>query len=139
MSSQRARITARAYELWVQRGKPIGSPEIDWYEAQTQIENEANDPAKLESHRWTRWLEEAADVLTTDLDKRPSRTGRPTIHDTTETTSPDGPIPSVPALVGGPDGWVRITARVGNRSHTRPPGTALFIGASVAHCACAWT
>jgi len=89
MSSQRARITARAYDLWVQRGKPIGSPEVDWYEAQTQIENEANDPAKPKATP-DPLAEEAADVLTTDLDKVGRSADDP---DATETTSPDGPIP----------------------------------------------
>jgi Protein of unknown function (DUF2934) len=92
MSSQRARITARAYDLWVQRGKPIGSPEVDWYEAQTQIENEANDPGKPKA-ALDPLAEEAADALTTGLDRvnRPGRSaGDPSA---TETTSPDGPIP----------------------------------------------
>ena len=30
-------IEVRAYELWTQRGCPIGSPEIDWYQAEEEI------------------------------------------------------------------------------------------------------
>jgi hypothetical protein len=30
-------IAARAYELWMQRGCPIGSPEIDWFEAEAEV------------------------------------------------------------------------------------------------------
>lgn len=27
----------RAYSLWESRGRPIGSPEVDWYQAQDQL------------------------------------------------------------------------------------------------------
>jgi hypothetical protein len=37
MSDERNRIAARAYELWVQRGMPEGSPEVDWLEAESQL------------------------------------------------------------------------------------------------------
>ena len=30
-------IAERAYELWTQRGCPIGSPERDWFEAEEQL------------------------------------------------------------------------------------------------------
>jgi Protein of unknown function (DUF2934) len=30
-------IETRAYELWMQRGCPIGSPEVDWYQAEEEI------------------------------------------------------------------------------------------------------
>jgi hypothetical protein len=30
-------IAVRAYELWLQRGCPIGSPEVDWYQAEREI------------------------------------------------------------------------------------------------------
>ena len=29
-------IAARAYELWMRRGCPIGSPEVDWFEAEQE-------------------------------------------------------------------------------------------------------
>jgi hypothetical protein len=32
-------IETRAYELWIQRGCPIGSPEIDWFQAEREIRN----------------------------------------------------------------------------------------------------
>jgi Protein of unknown function (DUF2934) len=31
------KISARAYELWVERGCPVGSPEIDWFRAESEI------------------------------------------------------------------------------------------------------
>jgi hypothetical protein len=30
-------ISARAYELWMERGCPIGSPEVDWFQAEAEI------------------------------------------------------------------------------------------------------
>jgi hypothetical protein len=35
-------IEVRAYELWVQRGCPIGSPEVDWYQAEHEIRGNAS-------------------------------------------------------------------------------------------------
>ncbi len=35
------RIAQRAYELWQQRGCPIGSPEEDWKRAQTELRSVA--------------------------------------------------------------------------------------------------
>jgi|HubBroStandDraft_3_1064219.scaffolds.fasta_scaffold1805181_1 hypothetical protein len=32
------RISERAYELWVERGRPEGSAEEDWYMAEREIE-----------------------------------------------------------------------------------------------------
>jgi hypothetical protein len=34
-------IEVRAYELWVQRGCPIGSPEVDWLQAEAEIRGNA--------------------------------------------------------------------------------------------------
>jgi hypothetical protein len=31
------KISARAYELWIERGSPMGSPEIDWQRAEAEI------------------------------------------------------------------------------------------------------
>jgi hypothetical protein len=45
MSSQHARIAARAYDLWKQRGGPDGSPEIDWYEAEKQVTSDDGNDA----------------------------------------------------------------------------------------------
>ena len=43
------RVAQRAYELWVGRGSPIGSPEVDWFRAESEL---ANSPTGLaaESH-----------------------------------------------------------------------------------------
>jgi hypothetical protein len=30
-------ISALAYELWTQRGCPLGSPEVDWFRAEEQL------------------------------------------------------------------------------------------------------
>lgn len=74
MSSQRERLAARAYDLWVRRGRPVGSPEIDWYAAEKELLANANAPTQPK------------DVVTTDSDRGPVATD-------TETTAPDGPIP----------------------------------------------
>jgi DUF2934 family protein len=34
-------IAIRAYELWQERGCPIGSPEIDWLRAEDDLRNRA--------------------------------------------------------------------------------------------------
>ena len=80
MSSQRARIAARAYALWERRGKPEGSSETDWYAAEQELARD--DPAKpkatLDSLQQT-----AADVLTNSSDRGP-------IASDTKSTSADG-------------------------------------------------
>lgn len=42
-------ITERAYQCWQRRGRPIGSPEVDWYRAENDFKREQ------ERHglRWT--------------------------------------------------------------------------------------
>jgi hypothetical protein len=30
-------ISALAYELWIQRGCPLGSPEVDWFRAEEEL------------------------------------------------------------------------------------------------------
>jgi hypothetical protein len=40
-------IAARAHELWLRRGSPHGSPELDWLEAEAQLN------AARESHNVT--------------------------------------------------------------------------------------
>jgi hypothetical protein len=32
-----AEISAVAYELWIQRGCPLGSPEVDWFRAEEEL------------------------------------------------------------------------------------------------------
>lgn len=33
----REAVELRAYELWIERGSPIGSPEVDWLRAETEL------------------------------------------------------------------------------------------------------
>jgi hypothetical protein len=35
----REAISKRAYELWLERGCPEGSPEADWFKAESEVEN----------------------------------------------------------------------------------------------------
>lgn len=35
-----AELQTLAYQLWMDRGSPIGSPEIDWFEAEARIQQE---------------------------------------------------------------------------------------------------
>ena len=73
MSSQRERIAERAHELWVRRGRPIGSPEIDWAAAEQELAEESGEttPAKAAARDSVR---QAIDVLTNDSDRGPVAT-----------------------------------------------------------------
>jgi hypothetical protein len=74
MSAQRARIAARAHELWERRGKPQGSPEIDWYAAEKELLiGDASDPTKPNAR-----LDSLPDVVTIDSDKGPTDSGTKT-------------------------------------------------------------
>ena len=88
MSSQRTRIAARAYELWVQRGRPIGSPEVDWTAAEKQLLGDATDPTRANA-TLASLQRQVADVLTSDSDRGPVAT--PTVA-----PPPDGPAPKRP-------------------------------------------
>ena len=35
-------VAQRAFELWMSRGCPIGSPEVDWFEAEAELEEESS-------------------------------------------------------------------------------------------------
>ena len=35
-----AEISALAYELWIQRGCPLGSPEVDWFRAEEELKRQ---------------------------------------------------------------------------------------------------
>lgn len=63
---QRARIAARAYTLWERRGKPEGSPEIDWDAAEKELAADASTKPNA--------TQQAADVLTSDSDRGPVAT-----------------------------------------------------------------
>jgi len=39
-------IAVLAYQLWIERGCPIGSPEDDWYEAERQLSTQAKVRSK---------------------------------------------------------------------------------------------
>ena len=83
MSSQRARIAARAYELWERRGKPEGSPEMDWYAAEKELARD--DPTKPKA-TLDSLQQQAAEVLTNNSDRGP-------IASDTESTAPKEPTP----------------------------------------------
>ena len=36
---EQQRTQALAYQLWLQRGCPIGSDQVDWYEAERQLQH----------------------------------------------------------------------------------------------------
>jgi hypothetical protein len=43
----REQIEARAFELWTARGRPIGTPDLDWLQAESDLEKEAAAHAPL--------------------------------------------------------------------------------------------
>jgi hypothetical protein len=71
MSAQRARIAARAYDLWERRGRPQGSPEVDWAMAEKQILGDANDPTQPKVALGSS-QQEIPDVMTSASDKGPT-------------------------------------------------------------------
>jgi hypothetical protein len=85
MSVHRAKIAARAHELWELRGKPEGSPEIDWNQAERELSVDAAEATKPNASVDS-LQREAADVSTSASDRGPTASD-------TETTAPDGPIP----------------------------------------------
>jgi hypothetical protein len=32
-------VAVRSYELWLERGCPVGSPEVDWFRAEEELRN----------------------------------------------------------------------------------------------------
>jgi hypothetical protein len=34
-----AELSSLAYELWIQRGCPLGSPEVDWFRAEEELKS----------------------------------------------------------------------------------------------------
>jgi hypothetical protein len=97
MSAQRARIAARAYELWQRRGRPEGSPEVDWAMAEREILAEAND-SKPSNAALAALRQEAANVVTSESDKGP------TASNTEDTLSEEAPTRSRPRRNGAPQG-----------------------------------
>lgn len=37
----RQQIEARAHELWIERGCPVGSPDEDWFRAEEELQRES--------------------------------------------------------------------------------------------------
>jgi len=58
-------ITALAYEYWQRRGCPIGSPELDWFEAEEYLNSwlQAEEDAK----RRTESIREGGLIVINDL------------------------------------------------------------------------
>lgn len=44
MESKKTAIEAKAHELWVQRGKPIGDPMTDWVAAEKIVNGGPSSP-----------------------------------------------------------------------------------------------
>jgi hypothetical protein len=42
-------IERKAYELWERRGRPVGSPEVDWLEAESVLRNGAAEEVPVGS------------------------------------------------------------------------------------------
>jgi hypothetical protein len=82
MPDQRDRISARAHELWVLRGRPEGSPEVDWLNAESEIKERAAE-TDLPRDSVDNSLREAPEV-----DRARSPNPRPAVR--TETSVPDG-------------------------------------------------
>jgi hypothetical protein len=40
-------IATRAYELWTLRGSPVGSPEVDWLQAEAELSHEPQAAAMI--------------------------------------------------------------------------------------------
>ena len=38
VAPSREDIAKRAYQIWEERGRPIGSADVDWYEAERQLQ-----------------------------------------------------------------------------------------------------
>ncbi len=41
-------IATRAHQLWVARGCPEGQPEVDWFAARKELEEELTPPVEVE-------------------------------------------------------------------------------------------
>jgi hypothetical protein len=42
-------IAQRAYQLWEQRGRPSGEPEVDWGEAERELQSKDSNTIPTES------------------------------------------------------------------------------------------
>ena len=104
MSSQRERIAARAYELWLRRGRPIGSSEIDWAAAEKELAENPDETAPAKAAALDS-LRQAVDASTSDSDRGPVATDTKAPSPDSESPSPDtspSPKPSRPGKAEAP-------------------------------------
>lgn len=40
-------IEKLAYQFWEQRGRPVGSPDVDWFQAQQAVLQKTDSPMRL--------------------------------------------------------------------------------------------
>lgn len=68
-------IAIRAYELWELRGSPIGSAEIDWFEAEQELRSRAGNQKRApESERRPRIQDSTGSVGATEDQVNSTRT-----------------------------------------------------------------
>jgi hypothetical protein len=46
-SAQHEQIEKLAYQLWEERGRPLGSPEDDWFRAEQEFIQSSDSPSRL--------------------------------------------------------------------------------------------
>ena len=46
-NEQREQIEKLAYQLWVRRGRPLGSPDDDWFRAEQELMQRSQWPSRL--------------------------------------------------------------------------------------------
>ena len=51
MSASHEDIERRAFQLWQDRGCPVGSPEVEWEQAEGELSASPGPPAKLAAWR----------------------------------------------------------------------------------------
>jgi hypothetical protein len=42
-------VASRAYELWMLRGCPDGSPEVDWFQAESELNENSADASQSQA------------------------------------------------------------------------------------------
>jgi hypothetical protein len=45
--AEREQIEKLAYQLWEQRGRPLGSPDDDWFRAEKEFIQRSDSPSRL--------------------------------------------------------------------------------------------
>ncbi|HEY3739640.1 MAG TPA: DUF2934 domain-containing protein [Bryobacteraceae bacterium] len=68
-----AEIETRAYHLWEARGRPFGTPETDWFEAERELSDGAPDGILTKVAREVGTVIGHAAALVADLDPRKHR------------------------------------------------------------------